>query len=62
MAREEMLIFTRSFDLLSWLLPACGSMPSREREKVSGPWTWIRAGTFCFDGRNCSDVSYEDYH
>jgi hypothetical protein len=31
MAREEMPIFTRSFDLLSWLLPASQNFPRAHR-------------------------------
>jgi four helix bundle protein len=31
MARQEMVIFTRSFDLLSWLLPATNNFPRAHR-------------------------------
>jgi hypothetical protein len=31
MAQQEMVIFTRTFDLLSWLLPATNNFPSAHR-------------------------------
>lgn len=35
MAREEMPIFTRSFDLLSWLLPATNHFPRAHRHSFT---------------------------
>jgi four helix bundle protein len=35
MMREEMAIFTRAFDFLSWLIPRTGSFPRQQRFVVT---------------------------
>lgn len=35
MASEEMVVFTRSFDLLSWLLPASNHFPKAHRHSFT---------------------------
>jgi hypothetical protein len=35
MSRQEMVIFTRTFDFLTWLLPATNNFPTAQRHTVT---------------------------